>query len=111
MLEGKIQVRKYPTEGLVIFTFNGDFVEPEYIANIVAPTINDFKFIVLDVQNLEYINSASFGYFFEIASRAEQNKSKLCFMNLNKKFKIIYNNLGAAKIFNVIASLNELQQS
>lgn len=108
MLEGNIQVKKYPAESLVIFTFTGDFVDPAYISETVSPSLSDFKNIVLDVQKLEYINSASFGTFFELASKVDQKKSNLRFMNLNKKFKIIFESLGAKKIFTVISSLNEL---
>ena len=108
MLEGNIQVRKYPAEGLVIFSFVGDFVDPPYIVETVSPVVKEFKNIVLDVQKLDYINSACFGSFFELASQIDINKTNLCFMNINKKFKIIYDSLGATKIFTVITSLNEL---
>lgn len=108
MLEGKIQVKKYHEEGLVIFTFIGDFIEPSYISETIGPVLSEFKNIVLDVQRLEYINSSSFGSFFELASKIDQKKTNLHFMNVNKKFKIIFNSLGAKKIFKVITSLNEI---
>lgn len=108
MLDGNIQTRKYPAEGLVIFSFIGDFIDPDYIIETINPAINEFRNIVLDVQKLEYINSASFGSFFEIVSKADYGKSKICFMNPNKKFKIISSSLGANKFFNSITSLNEL---
>lgn len=108
MLEGNILVKKYPSESLVVFSFVGDFVDPDYISDLVNPTINEFKNIVFDVQKLEYINSASFGKFFELASNIDQNRSNLRFMNINKKFKIIYESLGATKFFKVISSLKDL---
>ena len=108
MLEGTIQVRKYLPEGLVIYSFVGDFVDPKYIFETINPDVTEFRNIVLDVQKLDYINSASFGSFFELVSKIDQTKSKICFLNPNKKFKIISSSLGANKIFTNIASLNDL---
>ena len=108
MLEGDIHVKKYEPEGLVIFSFVGDFVDPDYIVKSIKPSLKGFKNIVLDVQNLEYINSACFGTFYELAAQIEQSKTNVCFLNPNKKFKIIYDSLGASAFFPVITSLNEL---
>lgn len=108
MFEGSILAKKFPVENLVIFAFKGDFTDASYLLQTINPAINEYRNIVLDVSKIDYINSSAFGAIFELASKIEDNKTNISFLNPNKKFKIIFESLGASRIFKVITSLNEL---
>jgi anti-sigma B factor antagonist len=58
------------------------------------PTILEFKKIIIDFQNLNYISSAGLGVFISNLQRFEDAQIKLIFRNMQEKVKNVFRILG-----------------
>ncbi|PCJ57154.1 MAG: hypothetical protein COA79_16640 [Planctomycetota bacterium] len=104
-----IDIKRFPSDGLVVLNFDGYFEDADEIKEKIEPFVNQFRNIVVDVSKVEFINSRCFGLFMEMHGLIRDNKSTIYFMNPSKKFRIIYESLGANDFFEVIESLNDIE--
>ena len=72
-----------------------------------SPTIMQFKKILVDCQNLDYISSAGLGVFISHLQRFEDSQIKLIFYNMQDKVKNVFEILGLDLLMTIVSSYEE----
>lgn len=78
--------------------------------NLDSLTSTPLRFIIFDLQNIDYLNSSAIGFLVNLSDRMQNKQGATVMCNVDKKVFTILSALGLEKIMQICPSLEDAQQ-
>jgi len=102
----EITVRPVPNGHVVTLAGVLDATRESALTNTLTPLCeSDTPYIIIDCDQLVYLNSASFGLFFHFYRQCEAKQGRLAMCRLPSKIESIFKLLGLYQVLNIYPTL------